>query len=106
MADRVGIAANRGADAIVMIEQTQPAQGGIDVRRAATPGQFISSAGSDMERGETVLRAGVEITAREIVLDNGSVSLPRGALARAATLNPRGPRSGPGPTGRGGGARP
>ncbi len=56
----------RGADAIVMIEQTQPADGAVDVRRAATPGQFISSAGSDMARGETVLRAGVEITAREI----------------------------------------
>jgi putative molybdopterin biosynthesis protein len=56
----------RGADAIIMIEQTQPAPGAIDIRRAATPGQFISSAGSDMARGETVLRAGVEITAREI----------------------------------------
>jgi putative molybdopterin biosynthesis protein len=56
----------RGADAIVMIEQTQPVDGGVEVRRAATPGQFISSAGSDMARGETVLRAGVEITAREI----------------------------------------
>ncbi|MDB5643291.1 MAG: molybdopterin biosynthesis protein, partial [Hyphomicrobiales bacterium] len=56
----------RGADAIVMIEQTQPANGAVDVRRAATPGQFISSAGSDMARGETVLRAGVEITAREV----------------------------------------
>ncbi len=56
----------RGADAIVMIEQTQPGQGAIDIRRAATPGQFISSAGSDMARGETVLRAGIEITAREI----------------------------------------
>jgi putative molybdopterin biosynthesis protein len=56
----------RGADAVVMIEQTQPVQGGIAVRRAASAGQFISSAGSDMARGETVLRAGVVLGAREI----------------------------------------
>ena len=56
----------RGADAIVMIEQTQPFAVGIDVRRAVSPGQFISSAGTDMARGETVLRAGVVIGAREI----------------------------------------
>ncbi len=56
----------RGADAIVMIEQTQPAQGAIDVRRAVSAGQFISSAGTDMARGETVLRAGAVIGAREI----------------------------------------
>ncbi len=56
----------RGADAIVMIEQTQPLDGAIDVRRAVSAGQFISSAGTDMARGETVLRAGAVIGAREI----------------------------------------
>ena len=47
----------RGADAVVMIEQTElvdergaPA---IDVRRAVAPGQFVSYAGSDIARGET-----------------------------------------------------
>jgi len=60
----------RGADAVVMIEHTDlietndgPA---IDVRRAVAPGQFISFAGSDMARGETVLRKGARIGAREI----------------------------------------
>ncbi len=57
----------RGADAIVMIEQTEPAGlQQLDVRRAVTPGQFISYAGSDMARGETLLRAGLVIGAREI----------------------------------------
>jgi len=57
----------RGADAIVMVEHTQPADGGaIEVRRAVSPGQFVSNAGSDMARGEIVLRAGTVIGAREI----------------------------------------
>ena len=57
----------RGADAIVMIEHTQPIAGNaIAVRRAASPGQFISSAGSDIARGETLLRAGTVIGSREI----------------------------------------
>jgi putative molybdopterin biosynthesis protein len=61
---------SRGADAVVMIEHTdliEAADGpAIDVRRAAAPGQFISFAGSDMARGETVLRQGMRIGAREI----------------------------------------
>jgi putative molybdopterin biosynthesis protein len=57
----------RGADAIVMVEQTQPADAGaIEVRRGVSPGQFISNAGSDMARGEVVLRAGTVIGSREI----------------------------------------
>ncbi|MDX0414086.1 molybdopterin biosynthesis protein [Sinorhizobium medicae] len=57
----------RGADAIVMVEYTQPAEGAaIEVWRAVSPGQFVSSAGSDMARGEVVLRAGSVIGAREI----------------------------------------
>lgn len=57
----------RGADAIIMIEQTDPVDvHTIEVRRSVSPGQFISSAGSDMARGEVVLRAGTVIGAREI----------------------------------------
>ncbi len=56
----------RGADAVVMIEHTQPQEGAILVRRAANAGQFIANAGSDMARGELVLRAGVLMGAREI----------------------------------------
>ncbi|MCV0395614.1 MAG: molybdopterin biosynthesis protein [Rhizobiaceae bacterium] len=57
----------RGADAIVMVEHTHPAEAGaIEVRRAVSPGQFVSSAGSDMARGEVLLRAGTVIGSREI----------------------------------------
>lgn len=57
----------RGADAVVMVEQTDPAgPDRIEVRRAALPGQFIGWAGGDMARGETLLRAGTVIGAREI----------------------------------------
>ena len=60
----------RGADAVVMVEHTETceAAGGptIEIRRAAAAGQFISFAGSDLARGETVLRAGQVLTSREI----------------------------------------
>lgn len=57
----------RGADAVVMVEHTQPAgPDGIDVRRAVSPGQFVSYAGSDIARGEALLRAGTIIGSREI----------------------------------------
>src|SRR5580704_15635440 len=57
----------RGADAVVMVEHTQPSGSrAIDIRRAASPGQFISYAGSDIARGEALLRAGTMIGSREI----------------------------------------
>jgi putative molybdopterin biosynthesis protein len=57
----------RGADAVVMIEHSQPAgDGAIDISRAAAPGQFVSYAGSDIARGEVLLRAGTVIGSREI----------------------------------------
>jgi len=59
----------RGADAVVMIEQTELVEEGalrIELRRAAAPGQFVSYAGSDIARGETLLRRGTRIGAREI----------------------------------------
>jgi molybdenum cofactor synthesis domain-containing protein len=57
----------RGADAVVMVEHTQSVGGtAIAIRRAASPGQFISYAGSDIARGEALLRAGTVIGSREI----------------------------------------
>jgi putative molybdopterin biosynthesis protein len=59
----------RGADAVVMIEQTELLADGapmIELRRAAAPGQFVSYAGSDIARGETLLRRGACIGSREI----------------------------------------
>src|SRR5262249_41765292 len=60
----------RGANAVLMVEltETRDEDGGtaIEVRRAAAAGQFIAFAGSDLARGETVLRAGQMLTSREI----------------------------------------
>ncbi|HWX07459.1 MAG TPA: molybdopterin biosynthesis protein [Bradyrhizobium sp.] len=60
----------RGADAVVMVEHTDTRDQGsttvIDVRRAVVSGQFIAFAGSDLARGETVLRARQVLTSREI----------------------------------------
>jgi putative molybdopterin biosynthesis protein len=65
-----GGAIPRGADAVVMLEHTalieMPDGLAIDVRRAAPPGQFVAFAGSDIARGETVLRRGRRIGSREI----------------------------------------
>jgi putative molybdopterin biosynthesis protein len=59
----------RGADAVVMIERTELIEDGaprIEVQTAVAPGQFISYAGSDIARGETLLRRGARIGSREI----------------------------------------
>ena len=62
----------RGADAVVMVEHTHPADPAadgtarIEISRAPLPGQAIGWAGGDMARGETVLRMGTLIGAREI----------------------------------------
>jgi molybdenum cofactor synthesis domain-containing protein len=56
-----------GADAVVMVEHTQPSGArAIEIRRAASPGQFVSYAGSDIARGEVLLRAGTMVGSREI----------------------------------------
>jgi molybdenum cofactor synthesis domain-containing protein len=72
----------RGADAVVMVEHTQPSgPRAIEIRRAASPGQFVSYAGSDIARGETLLRAGTMIGSREIGMcaacGISEVSVPR-----------------------------
>ena len=53
-----------------MIEHTELLENenaaAIDVRRTVAPGQFVSYAGSDIARGEVVLRRGTRISSREI----------------------------------------
>jgi putative molybdopterin biosynthesis protein len=60
----------RGADAVVMVEHTDPLEEAgalrIEVRRPVAPGDAFAAAGSDIARGETVLRAGQVLTSREI----------------------------------------
>ncbi|MCS6853057.1 MAG: molybdopterin biosynthesis protein [Gemmataceae bacterium] len=55
----------RGADAVLMVEQTDTDDGILMVRRPVTPGANITFAGSDIGRGETVLRRGDYLTSRE-----------------------------------------
>jgi putative molybdopterin biosynthesis protein len=60
-----GAVVPRGADAVVMIEYTDATQTTLLVRRPATPGMNITFAGTDIGRGETVLRRGEVLTSRE-----------------------------------------
>jgi putative molybdopterin biosynthesis protein len=70
----------RGADAVIMVEKTDVREGAgtgageqandvdmlVEIRGPAVPGQFVAAAGSDIARGETVLRRGQALTSREI----------------------------------------
>ncbi len=48
-----------GADAVVMVEETRPGNGGcVDITARATPGQNIGRRGSDISPGDTIVRAG------------------------------------------------
>jgi putative molybdopterin biosynthesis protein len=55
----------RGADAVVMIEDTDTRAGEFYVTRAVIPGSGISFAGTDITAGETVLRRGRVLTSRD-----------------------------------------
>ncbi len=60
----------RGADAVVMVEYTEITDSdgtlSVEISRAVTQGDNVSFAGTDIARGETVLRAGQLLTSREI----------------------------------------
>jgi putative molybdopterin biosynthesis protein len=62
----------RGADAVVLVENTelveQEGLQAVQIRKAVPAGSFITFAGTDIGRGETVLRAGQLLTSREIGL--------------------------------------
>jgi len=60
-----GAVVPRAADAVVMIEYTDSTERGLLVRRPATPGANITGAGTDIGKGETVLRRGELLTSRE-----------------------------------------
>jgi putative molybdopterin biosynthesis protein len=70
----------RGADAVVMIEDTDTRGDILVVRRPAAPGANITFAGTDIGRGETVLRRGQVLTSR----DTGVLAAL--GLARVAVL--------------------
>ena len=55
----------RGADAVVMVEHTEVEQGHLLVFRPVAAGAGVSFAGTDIGRGEVILRRGQELTSRE-----------------------------------------
>lgn len=80
----------RGADAVVMIEHTRYEEGrGLAVTRAVAPGQNIAFAGSDIARGETLLRRGTQIGSREIgmLAAVGAAMVPVWRKPRVAVLS-------------------
>lgn len=58
----------RGADAVAMIEHTEPGEGVVTFTRALAPGQNMAFAGSDIARGQVVLRQGTLVGSREIAM--------------------------------------
>lgn len=84
----------RGADAVVMVEHTRPAGDGpggaaIDVVHAVAPGAHVSHAGSDLGRGEIVLRRGTLLSSREtgMLAAVGVADVPVVARPRVAVLS-------------------
>ena len=55
----------RGADAIVPVEHTIGTGNAVSIMKAVTPGAGVTFAGTDIARGETVLRRGELLTSRE-----------------------------------------
>lgn len=98
----------RGADAVVMVEHTETEEGEagpiVILRRPVAPGAAIAGAGSDIARGETLLRRGAVLSSRAIgmlaaiglaevavirrprvaVLSTGDELVPPGAAQRPA----------------------
>ncbi|MDF1701404.1 MAG: molybdopterin biosynthesis protein, partial [Planctomycetota bacterium] len=55
----------RGADAVVMVEDTETDGATVRIHKPVAPGGRISHAGSDVACGEVILRAGTTLSARE-----------------------------------------
>eukprot|EP00913_Durusdinium_trenchii_P023412 g21990.t1 len=98
----------RGADAVVMIEDTELLQTGdsrhLQIARAVSPGQNVTFAGTDIANGETILRTGRRLTSREIGVAAaiGLAELPvfkRPRVAVISTGNEIVPPGGPRPAG-------
>ncbi|MBK1661311.1 molybdopterin biosynthesis protein [Paracraurococcus ruber] len=83
----------RGADAVVMIEHTRCEEGPegpeMLLLRPAAPGQMIGFAGSDIARGEALLRPGTLVTSREIgmLAAAGHAAVPVVRKPRVAVLS-------------------
>ncbi len=70
-----------GSDSVVMVEYTRQIGERLEVLRAVKPGENVSQAGSDLSRGELILRAGTTLGAREIAVLR-SVGIPSVTILR------------------------
>jgi putative molybdopterin biosynthesis protein len=79
----------RGADAVLMVENTEPHSNGIGVVRPAIPGGNITFAGSDIGRGDTVMRRGTRLSSREtgVLAAVGAVEVEVIARPRVAVVS-------------------
>ncbi|WP_336364295.1 molybdopterin biosynthesis protein [Halalkalicoccus salilacus] len=57
-----------GADAVVMVERTDEADGNVEIRTSLAPGDHVMFAGADVAAGERALGPGTRLTPREIGL--------------------------------------
>ncbi len=55
-----------GADAVVPIEDTRPADGGVEILRGRDAGAYVREAGSDIAAGAALLPAGVRLASRHL----------------------------------------
>src|SRR3954451_9397791 len=61
----------KGADAVVIQEDTISEGGAVTVTEAAIPGRHIRPAGIDFRQGDVLLRAGSRLTDRDLSLAAG-----------------------------------
>ena len=80
----------QGADAVVMVEYTQPArEGEVEVLRAAAPGENELRAGEDVQLGQTVIQQGAALRPAEIggLMALGLTQVAVAVRPRAAVLS-------------------
>jgi putative molybdopterin biosynthesis protein len=79
----------RGADAVLMVEHARVEGDRLVVTRPVAPGAHLSFAGTDVARGEIVLRRGVALTAREtgLLAAIGLASVPVVRRPRVAIVS-------------------
>jgi len=67
-----GAAVPAGADAVVMIEETDGGPNGrVEIRRRVGPGDFVRGIGDDVHAGDVVVRAGDVLTPARVALLSG-----------------------------------
>ena len=78
-----------GADAVVMQELCSPVDGGVRVDASPAPGQSIRRRGEDVQKGATVLRAGLRLTPQALGMaaSVGTATLRVGARPRVALFS-------------------